>query len=395
MTVVVIVAVVVTALLIARLAWRAVWSEKRSIDHHEHAMEVLRDLSSRAGSDGLGASKGAAKGKEPKPHVYPGQGARRPPAAGPARAPAAGSHQAAAERSRAGGMTGSVEPKDLVGGRAAGRHPAPGRAPGPERAPVSEGQRETPEAPSKPPIVFIADDLAVEAPPASRRPAGAVPGRGRGGPGTPPPPAADEAGWRSPPGEDAALAAAADERPAVVGAAVAGRLLKSFRSLGHAREYRPRFGLAVGLAAIVLAAAAIAGVLVSTRPFSASEQHQLTRTSQSHKHPGQLPPPTTQAVVTAVSSDNLGAQYKAPAGNFTVVVTASAPCWTEVAATSGGTILSEQTLTQGQVKTIPANSSLWVRLGDPSNVKVTMNGMVVQLPPSVDGSPYNLTFSSS
>lgn len=76
-----------------------------------------------------------------------------------------------------------------------------------------------------------------------------------------------------------------------------------------------------------------------------------------------------------------------------VVLSAARDCWTEVAATPDGRVLSEGTLDQGQVKSIPADGSLWLRLGAPKNVSVTLNGSMVQLPQSV-GSPYDLTFSS-
>lgn len=370
-TIVVIVLVAVIALALARLTWRTVLTEKHSIDHHEHAMEVLRDLSSRAGTEG---AAGASPGRDPRSHVQ-AAGSRRAAKARPA-----------AQRSRPAVSKAVANP-----GQDAGAD-APSRAP--RRSPVPKDTEETAEEAGKqsdeyvkPAMVFITDDLAVEAPPSGLQPPPAKPRE----PLEPREPARAETEGNRPP----VLPPDPDAPRRLVGASAAGRLLSGVRSLGQPGTYRPRFGLAVGLAAVVIAAAAIAGVMVSTRPFSASEQQAPQTQGSSHKSAKPATPAQLPGLVAA-TSDGFGATYQVPAQNFTVVMAAtSGPCWTEYSATANSPILSEGTLTPGQTKTIQAKGVLWIRVGNAGNVALTVNGAPVAVPNAAGSQPYDFSFNST
>jgi hypothetical protein len=98
-------------------------------------------------------------------------------------------------------------------------------------------------------------------------------------------------------------------------------------------------------------------------------------------------PPTIQPT----TSSAVEAAYTAPAGNYTVALTATAPCWVEAEEVATGAVVFTSTLTAGQSQQIPATGDLSVRLGAAFVVTVTLNGEPITLPAG-HGSPFDVTF---
>lgn len=104
--------------------------------------------------------------------------------------------------------------------------------------------------------------------------------------------------------------------------------------------------------------------------------------------PPAAPPPSIQ-----VSGDAHQATVTA-AGGSAVQVTAGAPCWIQVRAGATGPVLAQSTLAAGQAATFPWQNGLWMRLGDPSVVTVSVDGRPVVLPVQA-GQPIDLSFASA
>ncbi|MGH9073648.1 MAG: RodZ domain-containing protein, partial [Acidimicrobiales bacterium] len=96
--------------------------------------------------------------------------------------------------------------------------------------------------------------------------------------------------------------------------------------------------------------------------------------------------------VTPASADGAGASYRLATSSFTVVLKASGPCWVEEKAGASGQPLWTGTLTAGASRAFPATDSLWLRLGDPANVHVSLGGVPVRFPAS-GAHPLNLSFT--
>ena len=79
---------------------------------------------------------------------------------------------------------------------------------------------------------------------------------------------------------------------------------------------------------------------------------------------------------------------------YTITFSASGPCWLGVQQGVNGKYLWMTTLLAGQTSSYKANGPVAVRLGAPPYVKVQVNGVNVELPPT-NVQPYDITFSSS
>lgn len=100
-----------------------------------------------------------------------------------------------------------------------------------------------------------------------------------------------------------------------------------------------------------------------------------------------LPPPPPPAV-RLVSSTSAQATYDVVGSPLTKLV-ASGRCWVEVRqGSSTGKILYEGVMTAGQSKDLAG--PLWLRLGYPEAVAVTINGTSLNAPGLSSGQPYNL-----
>jgi hypothetical protein len=157
---------------------------------------------------------------------------------------------------------------------------------------------------------------------------------------------------------------------------------------------RSRIGLrriAVGVFVVgLLAAGTVGGLLVSRdHPAPArSPHHPVARAAPPTTRA--TTPPTVPAAPVLVSSGAGYSEYRLsrPA---TILLTASGRCWVEIRQSGpSGPILYEGNLVAGDSKGAPA--STWVRLGNPSNVTVRVNGVPISPPSLIAGEPYNLQF---
>ena len=99
------------------------------------------------------------------------------------------------------------------------------------------------------------------------------------------------------------------------------------------------------------------------------------------------------SVLVPRSSTAAGADYVVAKAPFSVQVDTTGSCWMEVGPSSGGPFGFVGTVPAGQQKVFPASSGLWIRLGAPANVTVTVDGTPLRL--TAPGSaPFNLTISS-
>lgn len=151
----------------------------------------------------------------------------------------------------------------------------------------------------------------------------------------------------------------------------------------------------VGFGLVVVVALLLSNTLFpSTGPVPVKQ-----RSGQSPGPVISRPTPTTApGPLTATSSNSFGSSYSVPASSFEVTLSASGPCWVETGPSSGGPYTYVSTLTDGQQHTaVASGGSLWIRLGDPVNVSVTISGpglssRTVDVP-AQPGQPFNLTFS--
>lgn len=119
------------------------------------------------------------------------------------------------------------------------------------------------------------------------------------------------------------------------------------------------------------------------RVHTAAAGHGVARTTTT----------TTPTVLVPRSSTPGGAAYVVTTASFSVQVNTTGTCWMEVGPTSTGPFSFVGTVPAGQRKVFPASSRLWVRLGAPANVTVSVNGTPLQL--NAPGSaPFNLTISA-
>ena len=177
------------------------------------------------------------------------------------------------------------------------------------------------------------------------------------------------------------------------------------------RARRLRLGATGGLAVVAAGAVAVAALQLSGGPTKANATngtvgHHGSRPTATTAGGGRgggpasttsLPPATSttttlpSAIVPQTSSAT-DVSYRAPAPTYTLTFQASAPCWVGVQQTTGGPWVWEETVQAGQMQTYSASGSIIVRLGAPRAIRVSVDGVTVQLPPS-NVQPYNLTFT--
>lgn len=358
MTALVVLVAVVTVVALAQLAWRVLWAERRSIHHYEHAMEVLKDLSTRTTP-----AQGKRRAVDPtRAHVYTAGRLRVRPKVQP-------TNGAARTRQPAGGAAAAIAAAAVSArqeGRAATVGPAtPGDEPDLESAP--RRSRATKK------LVFVDDaGLGAELPP------------------TPPEGEAVASGAGSPPRRRSRRAARSPRRSPTW-----FRVLEGPRP----RPRRAHVGV-VAVAAVVVTGAVIGGVLATSgsgnrhgQPVAAAQPSSATHhVAAAHHHPANSPP-TTVATVTPVSTDAYGAVLKVATADYTVVLNYSGRCWTQVNAGQNGPQLWVETPVSGETRSIPSNGGpVWIRVGDAANVSLTVNGVTVPTPTQAGNSPYDFSF---
>ncbi len=92
----------------------------------------------------------------------------------------------------------------------------------------------------------------------------------------------------------------------------------------------------------------------------------------------------------ATNTSPTTATYTVDAASLEVAVVTSAPCWIELRDRSAvGAVIYEGTLQAGASQSFPYAGPMWMRLGDPSGVRLSIDGSPVTLPAA--GSPFDVT----
>ena len=99
------------------------------------------------------------------------------------------------------------------------------------------------------------------------------------------------------------------------------------------------------------------------------------------------------SVILPVSSTAGASTFSAPSGSYTVVVSATAPCWVAQSTTVGGNISWDAVLQAGQSHTFSVSGNMVLRSGASTFMNVTLNGVPVKYnsPPGA----YDLIFSTN
>ena len=134
-----------------------------------------------------------------------------------------------------------------------------------------------------------------------------------------------------------------------------------------------------------------AGAAGGTRTTRTTVRHRAVHTARA----GGATRTTTAppSVLVPRSSTAGGADYTVTTASFSVQVNTTGSCWLEVGPSAGGPFSFVGTVPAGQQKVFAAASRLWIRLGAPANVTVTVDGTPLQLH-APGSAPYNLTISS-
>ncbi len=176
------------------------------------------------------------------------------------------------------------------------------------------------------------------------------------------------------------------------------------------------FGRRPSITGVVLAAAAVAvavaavGIALDLRSVPSQSRSQLqtaARQTPVTTPPVRRPkagPPTTLLVTTTppvtvasypavlVSSSGGTATYQLSSPSASIVVRAKGRCWLEVRANSPlGQIVYEGILEAGQQSSVTGPA--WLRVGDPPEVSVRVNGTRMPVPGAALAVPLNLQFS--
>jgi hypothetical protein len=136
-------------------------------------------------------------------------------------------------------------------------------------------------------------------------------------------------------------------------------------------------------------------------PSSSTTQSAATTTTASATLSTPSTSTTTQPTasthprpVELISSVGGTDTYQLTSRTASIVVTARGPCWVEVRAGSpAGQVVTEETLEAGQQAKVTGPA--WIRLGDPPNASVTVDGTPTTVPGAQSGVPLNLDFTVS
>jgi Helix-turn-helix domain/Domain of unknown function (DUF4115) len=173
------------------------------------------------------------------------------------------------------------------------------------------------------------------------------------------------------------------------------------RSEGRGRGWhaqRGRLGWAAAFVATVLLTMLV-GSLVSGGGNGSSGPSSLSRPAR-RTPPASKPaaPPNVAAqqiaAIEPVSSDARGARFAVNQLPFTLTMVAKGSCWVQVRQGDGGPVVFEATLQTGQTKTVDGTGNLFLRLGNPNNVALTIGGRQVSMSVA-PGTPYNVVFQAS
>jgi RodZ C-terminal domain len=419
MTAVVIVVVAFFFVVLATWAWRSMWSERRSIDSHEHAMEVLREMAEKredqvnpAGRDGRPSSQhvrpGAVPDLRPRRDLV-----ERMAEHSPAR-PALSQERAEERPSLAENLAEAARHRESQEG--------PSRSSGRRRV---RAARLSP----KPRTVFVSEDLGG---PGTAEGHGSNPGA-TGLAGAAGPAGAQIAGGATVGEGDAAapIEVSIGEQPLAEGFVVKGpaesgatadatrveamapladalaapgaRVSRRARRASTQGQMAPRSSGGVlgrlpgarGVVVAVAAAAVVVAIVVpsvvlsgGTTPRGGAGRAGTASTSNGHQG---APPAQKPTAVVPVRSDQNGAVYQLTSASYVLSISANGPCWIDVLQGQGGPQVFEGTLQAGEVHTVSANGPIWVRVGDAAHMSATIDEVPVTMP-GANGAPYDLSF---
>ncbi|MDA8117619.1 MAG: hypothetical protein M0000_09660 [Actinomycetota bacterium] len=409
--VVILVGVGIAGLLISWLA-TTYSRERRSIERYSQAMGVIQKVSEEAGEAEAPIHHaeakphikmvGSAKQPEPPqqgsvPHAMPpsdiakalAEQATHPRGTEPVDLEHPGAQALAPEGGRQSNVPRYMPPAEVAKALAEqATHPRgtepvdlehPGaQAPAPEQA----GQRSIPRYMPPAEVAKALADQASQPRPVQAPHAGAAGG----------PQAGDDTSAQAPPSplvfdERAGIIAADEETPSWRSIAATGQRLQ------------PRLGRFAGVAAAVLVVALLGYFAVSrlsgkpARSTTATTQPPQASTTTTGPQKASTTTTAVPTVVVPASSTSGSSTFRAPGGNYTVVVTATAPCWLAQSTTVGGPISWDAVLQAGQSHTFSVSGDLVLRSGASTFMTLTLNGVPVKYtsPPGA----YDLIFSTT
>jgi len=440
-----VVLLVLCALGIAVQLGRSFWSRARSVHRHQQALETLADITQ---SSGGGASPAAGNGSQHQAHVrLLGPSGETSPTALPVLPPPKpltptehASQSPFRRPSRSGWRSGAAAQAALAGpGQLHSRHSmtaavAPPITPpdgpiGADDIPPEDVTRTIPgltppppkpkDEPTRPvpvirPHVFYFDDLSARS------------GQAKGGPG-PSPAGAGGAPAGAPGaaggGPSALLeAGSADRRlvgPGLVGPGEQAEWpseVAAKRSASRQRRLAAQ-ALVAATVALVVAAGAVyfalggsghgpgqASAPSTSLPTSRAAGATTSPTTSPHSTTAPTAPSSSSSTSTTSTTLPKPVQllsaiggtdtYQLHSRTASIVVKVTGPCWVEVRAGSpAGQVVTEETLQTGQSATVTGPA--WIRLGDPPNASVLVDGTPTTVPGSKFGVPLNLDFTVS
>lgn len=111
---------------------------------------------------------------------------------------------------------------------------------------------------------------------------------------------------------------------------------------------------------------------------SAGSPHPAHRAAATVTVPRAAPPAPT---VTQVGTNSVEASFAVSVTPVTLSIDATSRCWVELRDVSpSGPVAYEGTLASGVSETFRAGAGLWLRLGDPNGVQVSVDGSPLSLP---------------
>ena len=148
-----------------------------------------------------------------------------------------------------------------------------------------------------------------------------------------------------------------------------------------------RLSMVTAALAVAMVLAAITGVALNTGgrarpgPSKVAAGHgAATGTGAAHQAPPTVATTVAPALV-ATSTNSAYATYTANVTSLDVSFAASGACWVELrSGSAAGPVLYEGTLPAGAAQVFHAVGSVWLRIGDPVRLKLTIDGAPVALP---------------
>jgi hypothetical protein len=162
-----------------------------------------------------------------------------------------------------------------------------------------------------------------------------------------------------------------------------------------AGQHRLSVLAAVGAAVLVLAATVGVVLHGQGHPSSAAPPSSVARNAPGRTSPARASTSTTTLPVPTVIGTSATASYATYTVNATsldVALLDTRACWVELrSGSAAGPVVYVGTLQPGVSQTFHVTGAIWLRLGDPAGLKITIDGAPVVLPATAE--PFDLTVS--